>query len=126
VKRKCLSLINTYSSKYEGKVKGLIHYRTENMCALGGSLQWLTDRLVRQQRRDQEPVGDRYVVLEAARQQAQPQAKEAQVAPIPSMQLLEPAVTQGTHAEIDQPQIGQARGDQQAREPLRITEVTPM
>ncbi len=39
------------------------------------------------------------------------------------MELFEPALTHGTDAEIDDPEVGQARGNQQAREPGRITEM---
>src|SRR5919199_6826113 len=97
------------------------HYRTEHMSALCSSIQRLTNGFVRQHRRDKEAVGNGEVVLEAARQQTQPQPKQAQIAPILPMQPLQPRVAQGAHAQIYHPQIRQARCDQQARQARRIT-----
>ncbi len=91
------------------------HYRTENMSESCGMFERLPHRLRRQNRRHEEAWWDLDGVLEAAREQAQTQPKQAQVAPILPMQPFQPAVAHGTHAEIHQPQIGQARGDQQTR-----------
>ena len=52
-----------------------IHYRTENMSASCGMFESPTYRLVRQNRRHEEAFRDGNRVLQAARQQPQPQPK---------------------------------------------------
>ena len=39
------------------------HYRTENVCGLCGSFEWLTDGLLRQKGRDEEAFWNGDVVL---------------------------------------------------------------
>src|SRR5688572_26659062 len=70
-------------------------YRTENMYALGNSLQRLTEWLGGQQCRDEEPFWDRHGLLKTAREQAQPQPKQAQVAAVLPMQPFAPGVAKG-------------------------------
>ncbi len=65
-----------------------------------------THRRVRDDRGHQETSWDRQVVLEAAREQPQAEPEQAQVAPVAPMQALQPAITQDTDSQIDQPQLG--------------------
>ena len=60
------------------------------MSALCGMFECPACRLSRQNRRHEEALGNGEGVLEAAREQAQPQPKQAQVAPIPPMQPFQP------------------------------------
>src|SRR5437762_720479 len=66
------------------------------------------------------------MILEAPRQQPQSEAKEAQIAAILPMQLAHPIIACGTDAEIDDPEIGQTRRDQQAAQALRVAEMAFM
>src|SRR5580765_396310 len=66
------------------------------------------------------------MILEAAREQPQSEAKEAQITAILPMELVHPIIPHGTNAEIHDPEIGQARCDQQAPQTLWVAEMTLM
>src|SRR3712207_2840406 len=104
----------------------LFDYRTENLCSSCGWFQRLTYRLARRDRGHEEAWRDRDGVLEAACEQTQAQPKEAEVTAIPPMQPLQPVVAQRTDAEVDQPQIRQTCGDQQACQALGLPEMALM
>ena len=53
-------------------------------------------------------------------QQIQSQLKEAQVAAIRSVNDLDPAVSFGNDAQVDDPDVRQAGSDHQSRQALRI------
>ncbi len=63
------------------------------------------------------------MLLETACKQPDAQPKQAEITPILPMEPSEPAVTQRAYPQIHQPQVRQARGDQQARQPLRVTQM---
>jgi hypothetical protein len=48
-------------------------------------------------------------------EQFQTQLKEAEVATVGSMDDLDSAISFGDHTQVDNPDVGQARGDHQAR-----------
>src|SRR5881409_1919240 len=66
------------------------------------------------------------MILEATRQQPQSQSKEAQITAVLTMEHSHPIRAHRTDAQIDDPQIGQARRDQQPTHSLRIAEMTFM
>jgi len=63
------------------------------------------------------------MILEAASEQAQSQTKQAQITAILAVKPLHPIIPQRTHAQIDDPQIGQARRDQQTTEPFGVAQM---
>src|SRR5262245_20492523 len=64
------------------------------------------------------------MILERAGQQPQAQAKQAQITAVLTMEYAHPIILHCTHAQIDNPHIGQARRDQQSRHSLGIAEMT--
>lgn len=79
--------------------------------------------LIGEHGRHQQAIWNRDLVLEAAREEPQAQPKEAQVAAILAMEVLHPAIAYSADAEIHDPEIGQARGNQQATEAGRIVQM---
>ncbi len=73
--------------------------------------------------RHEQASWNRDLVLEAACEEPQAESKQAQITAVLAVQPLQPAVAHGADAEIDDPEIGQAGGDQQAREPCGIAEM---
>ena len=66
----------------------------------------LTHRLAWGDRGHQEAERDRQFVLEATREQAQAEPKQAEVSAIPAMEPLEPGIAQGTDPKVHDPEIG--------------------
>src|SRR3954451_1068244 len=64
------------------------------------------------------------MIFEASGQQPQSEAKETQIAAILPMQLAHPISARGTDAQIDDPEIGQTRRDQQTAQALRVAQMT--
>ncbi len=81
------------------------------------------DTLTRERDGHEQAFWDRERLLETAREEPQAEPKEAEIAPILAMEPFQPTVADGADPEIADPKIGQAGGDQQAREPGRIAEM---
>jgi hypothetical protein len=60
------------------------------------------------------------MLIQEMLQQIQSQLKEAQVATICSVNDLDPAVSFGNDAQVDDPDVGQAGSDHQSGQALRI------
>jgi len=63
------------------------------------------------------------VILEAAGQQPQPQTKQAQITAVLTVEPLHPILAHRTDAQVDDPHIRQAAGDQQPTEPFGVTQM---
>lgn len=57
-------------------------------------------------------------------EQIQAELEETQVAAVSAVNNFDPIVSLGNHAQIDDPDIGQASGDQQAGQPRRVRDMT--
>src|SRR5690242_8619451 len=66
------------------------------------------------------------MILETACQQTQSQTEQAQVTAILTMEQLHPVLLCRTDPQIDEPEIGETRRDQQARQSLRVAEMAFM
>ena len=72
---------------------------------------------------DPERHWDGQVLVQEMLQQAQTQAEETQIAPVGTMNDLHPPISLGNDAQVDYPDVGQASGNHQLRQPSGVRDV---